>query len=156
MEIGIIVHSLTGNTYSVAQKLEQTLSKAGHHVVIEKIIVAGEENPQDRHFQIETAPDTNKYEALCFCAPVRAFSLSPVMTAYLNQISSLKGKKVACFVTMQFPFAWMGGKHAISQMKRNCNLKNTEVIDTGIIGWSSKQREDQISATVEKLSKVFG
>ena len=36
MKIGIIVYSKTGNTYSVAEKLESSLAKAGHTVEIKR------------------------------------------------------------------------------------------------------------------------
>ena len=38
MKIGILVHSKTGNTYSVAEKLEERLLKEGHLVTFEKVI----------------------------------------------------------------------------------------------------------------------
>ncbi|MDF2592532.1 MAG: hypothetical protein K0S75_1998, partial [Clostridia bacterium] len=37
MKIGIIVYSHTGNTFSVAQRLEEKLTAEGHSVKIEKV-----------------------------------------------------------------------------------------------------------------------
>ena len=39
MKIGIVVYSQTGNTYQVAEKLQETLSDKGHSVNIERINV---------------------------------------------------------------------------------------------------------------------
>jgi len=44
MNIGIIVYSQTGNTLSVAKKLEERLSAAGHSVNLEQVTVAGAAN----------------------------------------------------------------------------------------------------------------
>lgn len=152
MNIGIIVHSYTGNTYSVASELRQALQESGHHVSIEKVEVVGEENPQERRFEIETYPDTCDYDALIFGAPVRAFSISPVMETYLNQLPSLEGKKVICLVTMLFPFAWMGGRRAVRQMKEICQSKGAKVLDIGVIGWSRRHREKDIADMVRRFA----
>jgi hypothetical protein len=42
MNIGIIVHSETGNTHSVATTLKEKLAAAGHTVSIERLKVVGE------------------------------------------------------------------------------------------------------------------
>ena len=93
MKIGIIVHSQTGHTYSVAQKLQEKLSAVGHEVNVERVTPVGEVNPGAKNIKFETLPDVNVYDALIFGAPVQAFSLSAVMKAYMDQIKSLNDKK---------------------------------------------------------------
>jgi NAD(P)H dehydrogenase (quinone) len=90
-----------------------------------------------------------------FGAPVWAFSLSPVLATYLTQLSSPRDKKIACFVTMGFPFAWMGGNRAIALMKKTCESKGATVLATGIVNWSSKRRAKDINDIVEKLGGLF-
>lgn len=155
MKIGIIIHSYSGNTYSVAQKLKEKLLKAGHLVEIERIKIIGGEQPNDKQFQIENPPEVNQYDAVVFGAPVRGFSISPVISAYMRQLSSLKGKKAACFVTKQLSFNWTGGNSAIAGMKNICESKGGNVAETGIVFWKSKNREKEIDALVEKLSSSF-
>lgn len=41
MNIGMIVYSRTGNTLSVAEKLEARLSAAGHAVTLKRLAVVG-------------------------------------------------------------------------------------------------------------------
>ena len=41
MNIGIIVYSQTGNTLSVAKKLEEKLSLAGHSATLEQVKAIG-------------------------------------------------------------------------------------------------------------------
>ena len=155
MNIGIIVHSQTGHTYSVAEKLKEKLLAAGHIAKIEKLIPIGTVQPHDRNVRLEKLPDISGYDALIFGAPVLGFALSPVMSAYLPQLPTLDGKKVAGFVTMFLPFASMGGKNAINQMGQICNTKGTKLRETGIINWSGRKREKQIAEVVESLSRVF-
>src|SRR5271157_376882 len=153
MKIGIIVHSQTGNTLSVAQKLKEKLAAAGHSVNIERISPVG--GDQKRPVQIEKLPDLSVYDALVFAAPVQAFSLSPVMKAYLGQLPSLSNKKVACFVTKAFPFNWTGGNNAISHLKKGVGSKGGNIIGTSIIHSSDKIREKETADMLEKFSKLF-
>jgi len=153
MRIGIIVHSHTGNTLSIAQKLKEILEANGNSVNLEQV-TAVNENPSEKNIQLKSIPDTEGYDALIFGAPVWAFSLSPVMKAYLSQLPSLSGKKVSCFVTQQLPYPFMGGNRAIKEFKKGCEIKGTDVSETGIVNWSSKQREKKISDIIQKFSRL--
>ncbi|MGB6369813.1 MAG: flavodoxin domain-containing protein [Atribacterota bacterium] len=155
MNIGIIVYSQTGNTNSVALKLKEKLSAAGHSAGIEQIEISGELGPRATNLQLKTKPDVDKYDALVFGAPVQAFSLSPVMKSYLKQVASLKSKKVACFVTKGLPFYWIGGNQAINKIKKICESRNGTVCGSGMVIWMSKRREKKITDVVEKLSRLF-
>jgi flavodoxin len=155
MKIGIIVYSRTGNTLSVALKLKEKLSKAGHAAEIERVTTDGEIRPGAKNLPLKTLPEVSTYQALVFAAPVLAFSLSPVMKSYLPQITSLKGKKVALLVTQYFPFKWMGGNQAVGIMTKICRLKGADVSASGIINWSKKNRNQQITEVVDLISGLF-
>jgi NAD(P)H dehydrogenase (quinone) len=153
MKIGIIVHSQTGNTLSVARKLQEKLKAAGHSVNIENLTpVNGQKNVKD--IQLEKLPDLSAYDALVLAAPVQAFSASPVMKAYLPRLPALNGKKVAVFVTKGLPFKWTGGNNAISQIKKGVEAKGGTVTGTGIISWSGN-REKAIAEMIEKFGGSF-
>jgi len=154
MKIGIIVHSYTGNTYSVAEKLQEKFLAAGNEVSIEQVELVDDEEMDVKKIQIETFPDLNAYDVLIFGASVRAFSLSPAMTAYMNQIPSLQDKKIACFVTKGLPFHRTGGNQAISQMKKICESRGGTVMGTGIVIWRGN-REKEINELVEKFIAIF-
>jgi flavodoxin len=154
MNIGIVVHSQTENTYSVALKLEEKLSADGHVVKVERVLPVGNVPPRTKNVEYESRPDVSAYDGLIFGAPVHAFSLSPVMNAYLSQIPSLEDKKLACFVTKGAPFKWTGGTRAIGQMKKICQAKGGIVYDTGIVVWRDN-RDKEIADLVEKFSKLF-
>jgi len=155
MNIGIIVHSKTGNTLSVAQKLKEKLLTAGHSVNLDQVEPFNDGEAKAENIRLKTAPDTGAYEALVFAAPVRGASLSPAMAAYLAQSASLQGKKVACFVTEAFPFPWMGGNRAVAQLKTACESRGTEVLATGVVNWMNGKRQQMIDDVVEKLSRLF-
>ncbi len=154
MKIGIIVHSHTGNTLLVAQDLQNVLNAGGHSVNLERVTACNENPSATANIQLSNIPDIKEYDVLIFGAPVRGFSLSPVMKIYLTQIASLEGKKVGCFVTHFFPFASMGGTQSILQMKTLCESKNAFIFDTGIINWSNFNRKREIKELLEKLSRV--
>jgi len=94
--IGIIVHSQTEHTYSVAQKLQSKLLDNGHETNLERVITVGDTPQGTKDIQFKNLPDVNAYDALIFGAPVQAFSLSKAMNAYMQQIKSLQSKKIAC------------------------------------------------------------
>lgn len=155
MNIGIIVYSQTGNTLSVAKKLEERLSAAGHSANLEQVKLTQERKSGDRSFQLEVLPNVEPFEALIFGAAVEAFSLSPVMTRYLKQVGSLQGKKVACLVTQFFPYPWMGGNRAIRQMRKLCEAKGATVLGSGVVNWAKSRREKTTTRASERLSGLF-
>jgi NAD(P)H dehydrogenase (quinone) len=154
MDIGLIVYSQTGNTYSVATKLQEKLSAAGHSATLERMEVVGDVSP-GQTVEFKTLPDAGKYEALVFGSPVQAFSLCQAMVEYLEQAPSLQGKKVACLVTQAFPYPWLGGNRAIRQMKGACESKGATVCGSGIVNWMKRRREQQIDEVVDELSSLF-
>ena len=155
MNIGIILYSETGNTYSVSQKLREKLVTSGHSVNIERLKVVGPIKPGMRDIKFESFPDIKPYDVLVFGSPVQAFSLSSAMNAYLSQIKSLQEKTVAFLVTQFFPFPWLGGNRTIGQMKKICESKGATICGTAVVNWSKPSREKQITEIVEKLSKSF-
>ncbi len=154
MKVGIIVYSNTGNTLSVAQKIEEALKSAGHTVSIDRVEPESDKQSPGTPIKLKSAPDVSPYDALIFASPVHAFSLAPVMKQYLSEISGLSGKKVSCFVTQQLKKAWMGGNRAIKQIGSACKAKGAEVTASGIVHWSSSARENLIQEVVKRLSAI--
>lgn len=155
MRIGIIVHSHTGNTLSVAQRLREKLLTVGHAVNLEQVVPFDDREMKVDNVRLKTKPDAGEYDALIFGAPVRGASLSPAMAAYLAQCSSLADKITACFVTEFFPFPWMGGNRAVAQMKAACAGKGCDVRATGVVSWSNGRRQKMIDDVVGEISEVF-
>ncbi len=152
MKIGLIVYSETGNTLSVAQKLEQALKTAGHAVTLAKI--EADRDQKTGAIAFKSTPAVDAYDVVIFASPVQAFSLAKGMGLYLEQLSSLTGKKAACFVTQHLKKDWMGGNHAIKQITATCKAKGAQLSQSGIVHWSSETRETQIDDVIRKMSAV--
>ncbi len=155
MIIGLIIYSHTGNTRTVAQKIAEKLTVSGHEVKIEEIAINGNTPAQAGKFELTTIPAVEDYETLIFGSPVQAFALNPVMKAYLQQLASLQGKKVAIFVTKHLPMLWMGGTGAVATMKKTCEAKGAKVMGTEIVVWSEKKRQESIQKCVEHIDRLF-
>ena len=95
MKIGIIAHSHTGHTLSVAQQLHDRFLAAGHTVLTERIASSSDSETNVNSIVLTSAPKLEGYDMLVFGAPVRGYMLSPIMQAYLRQLPSLKGKIVS-------------------------------------------------------------
>ena len=154
MNIGIIVYSQTNHTYSVAQMLQDKLSGDGHEVSIQGVGPAGQVKPGEIDVKFDELPDITPYDVLIFGSPVHGFALAPAMNAYLHQISSLDGKKIACYVTKGLPMDRTGGNQAIKQMTEICESKGGTVVGTGIVTWSFS-RQKKIDKLLAKFSTLL-
>jgi len=154
MKIGIIVYSQTEHTYAVALKLQDKFSAGGDEVDVQQVVTVGDIPPGAKDVEFQNAPEVAEYDAIVFGAPVHGFNLAPVMTAYLEQISSLQDKKIACFVTKGMPFNWTGGNKAISKMKKICQSKGGTVVGTDIIIWRGST-DEKIEDLIRRFSVLF-
>lgn len=154
MKVGMILYSKTGNTLSVAEKIKEALTAQGHSVNLEQVTAVFDDPRNNTLFRLENKPNTAPYDHIIFAAPVQAFSLVPVMKAYLDQLPSLEGRTVTCFTTQHFPKAWMGGLHTIKQMTQALKKKGARVEETGIVNWTGKTRDEQIQDIVKRFSRL--
>ena len=154
MKIGIVVYSQTGNTLLVAQKLQEELEASGLAASIEQVTIIGSASPGSKDVQLDNTPQVDPYDAIVFGSPVQAFSLASAMKAYLKQLPSLKGKKIACFVTKQLPFHWTGGTRAVGTMKQICQARGASVIGSDIVVWSKTRRDENINQCVIHLASL--
>ena len=154
MNIGIIIFSRTGNTLCVAEKVRDAFLAQGHTAVIERVRAENEDPNSKLPVRLKSVPDPARFDAVIFGAPVQAFSLSPIMNAFLKQLPKMSGKKVGCFVTQHFPKPWMGGKRAAKQMCSLCQSKGADVEKIGIINWTNKLRNGQIDDVASMLGMI--
>ena len=154
MKIGIIIHSQTGHTLSVGELLAKSLVDAGHEATVKRVAAENEDPQKVANLSLSSVPDVSGYDLLIFGAPVHGFSLSPVMKQYLAGPAQPDGKQVSCFVTQQLKKRWMGGNHAIRQMCSLCGAKGAQVRHTGIVNWSSPERQTQIDGIVKLMGRV--
>jgi flavodoxin len=151
MKVGIILYSNTGNTYLVSLKLQEKLSAIGIKSDIDRIEVKRDIKKDPNKIEFIYSPDINKYDIVVIASPVEAFSLCPVMRDYLNSLGESK-KLVFCFVTEELPYAWMGGNNAIKKMREICSSKKMNIVDTGVINWRNKKRDQMIENMTSKFT----
>jgi flavodoxin len=154
MNIGVIVYSQSGHTFSVATRLQDTLSEAGHAVTLERVVPAGLAKLGRTDVPLRAKPEIEGYDALVFGTPVWGGSPASPMATYLAQLTPLEGIPVACLVTGFFPADW-GRNQTLAQLKETCEAKGATVRGLGSVGWWSFSRRRQITEVVEILSKLF-
>jgi hypothetical protein len=135
-------------------KLKEKLSVAGHAVNLERVEVVGPDELGATDVQLKTRPDVAAYDALVFGSPVRGGIMPPAMTSYLEQITSLQGKRVVCLVTHFFPPGW-GANQTINQMIEICESKGVTVCGSEDVGWPRLRQTRQIADVVDRLSRLF-
>ena len=155
MNIGLIVFSNTGNTLSVAERLEKKLSGKGNAAKLVRLNPKPGYQPGRAPTGFEELPALDRYEALVFAAPVNAFSLCLPMKEYLKTIEPLRGRKTALLTTEFFPYPWMGGNRGIAQMRKACAQKGGNVCGSAIVNWSRRDRERRIGAAVDELTRCL-
>ena len=156
MKAAIIIHSLTGNTLSVGNELKHNLDERGLETELIKIEPIGGENKNETDIMkinFEDHINVEEYDFMIFGSPVRGFSMSPVLKAYLNNAGELHDKKFYVFVTHFFLFAFMGGKSAIKQIKNQIESNGGSVVDTAIIDWKNPSRTNQIEKLIQNWSQ---
>jgi flavodoxin len=153
--IGLIVYSHTGNTLSVAERLQQELLGRGHRCDLFRLQIEGDSKPGLKHYEFSSLPDLTVYDSLIFASPVHGFSLATPMDSYFRGLVTLQGKLVSLFVTHHFPFAWLGGNRALSQMRTHIVTRGGIVGEAGVINWSNRKREQEILQLVEQIGGQY-
>lgn len=137
MNIGLIIHSKTGTTLKFGQMIAENLKESGHTVDIIELKTDIPLNTgsvrQAKKFSVLNVPNCEKFDALIVGGPVWAFSASPVLMKCLEGLQNISGKKLLPFVTMSFPFAFMGGLQAIALIKRTATKSGATVLPGKII-----------------------
>lgn len=155
MKIGIVIHTKTGNTYQCAVQIQASLEKSGHQVSLLRLKSQNDMVSSSDMVQLLNPPDLSGFDGLVIGAPVRAFSASAVILAFLGQLPSLKGKKTFCFASQFFPFGAWGGKQAIAKMSRVCQDRGANLVGHAIVNWTSPRRQSQISQLVDQCVQSF-
>lgn len=142
MTIGIIIHSKTGHTLSVAETLKDKFSSAGRSAVL---------------LRIEDQTDFDSFDAILLGSHTEGFALAPEMAAYLSGLpaSALSQKKTVLLITHAFPLHAMGGNQAMKGLRKLAEQQGAKVIAEEIIDWSRPGREKQIENAVNNIASVI-
>ncbi|MCU0104458.1 hypothetical protein N7603_02155 [Acholeplasma vituli] len=152
MKVALVIHSYTGHTMSVADKIGAALVKKGHEVALFSLKAKNENPKQIKGVELESIPKMDGFDHVIFGAPTRGMDLSIVMQLFLTTLK--KGHQSASFyVTHYFPFAWMGGTQSVKTFMKLSKDK-LEVDKTGIVNWTSKKRDKAIQCLVYQFSDL--
>jgi flavodoxin len=151
MNIGIIVYSHTGHTLAVARRLEERLRSEGNAVTLEQLEIAGPVNMSATTAPLKSKPAIDTYDILVLGSPVNGGRMSAAMNCYLEQVPSLRDKKVALLLTHFFFRGW-GAEQTIEQMEGVCKSKGATLCGWESVRWTSLRRRREISRVVDSLS----
>jgi multimeric flavodoxin WrbA len=132
----------------------EALLKTGNEVRLKRITAGNDASNSRRPPVLTSIPDISGYDAVILGAPVQGGRLSPVMQTYLDMLPSVRGKKVACFVTQHFTTKLMGSTRAVKQITQAVEQKGSSILSSGIVQWSSKNREEQILQVIDQLCRI--
>lgn len=153
--IGLVAYSNTGNTLSVAERLQQELLGRGHRCDLFGLQIQGEARPGRKHYDFTSLPELSVYDSLIFASPVHGFSLATPMESYFRTLVTVQGKLVSLFVTHHLPYAWLGGNRALSQMRSHIATRGGIMGESGVINWSNRKREDEIRELVTLIGGQY-
>lgn len=151
MNIGIIVHSQSGCTASVARALDAAFTARGDSCSTKLLRTSGNVAPRSKSFEIKSAPPVDEYDTIILGAPVWAFCASPVIMKYISGLENVKGKKVLCFVTKGLPFNWTGGTRAIRQMEGGFELTGATLLPGAIITTTATHIKGKMQRFVDNI-----
>lgn len=153
MKIGFIVHSQSGNTLSVAQKVIDQLKAQGHDVMLTHIkdedVNVSMQHPE--RFITVVDEVTSNVDVLFIGGWVQAFSLCRGLNFAIQHHFNIQSKETHLFLTHHFPFEWMGGTNAMKQLTKHVIAKEHQVKTTKIFNWSRKNNQQLIEQWVDSM-----
>ncbi len=151
MNANIIVHSQSGHTARVAKDIRDVLRDRGNSADLMLLRPTGKIHPGSRDVSLRSMPETAPYDVLLFGGPVWGFRASPVVRKCLSELSSLKGKKTVCFVTMGFPFRALGGTRALRQMNNLLDLSGADILPGVVVPYTMPPSDEKVRGFSEEI-----
>ena len=154
MKIGIVVHSNSGHTLTVAEQLRDRLAADGLDVTLHQVEAAKLARPGSTSVSLRRRLALDGYDKLAIGSPVNGGSVSGPMATFLDGVPSLEGQHVAFVVTHFFRLGW-GAEQAIEQMTELYESKGGTVIGWADVRWPNLRRRRDIRRAVDKLSSLL-
>ena len=155
MKVGIIIHSQSGNTASLASAIGAALREKGAETDIHLLRTDKPVKPNTKNIGFRKMPDLSEYDTVLFGAPVWAFNASPVIVSYLKELDNLKGKRALPFVTHASPWKFLGTTKALSRMSDLLDMLAAEVLEgedmQRLFKENSKKKDSAVSSIVKKV-----
>lgn len=154
MNIGIVVHSQSGHTATLAKAIAEKFRQNNHEVDIMPLLTTGLAKPGSRHFTICNAPDQEeleRFDAILFGGPVWGFKASPVIKEFLSWMKKIDTKKVASFVTYGLPWPSCGANQAIRSMNQELRASGGTVLPGVMLHYFFGFNKAALSAALDRI-----
>lgn len=156
MNILVVYYSLTNITRSVAEIFKENLSKK-HSVTLFELKTDPEfkSNNIKKDFKIVQLPELKGYDIVIVGGPVWAFGADFPILKFLELVENAEEKEFILFVTMAFPFKWMGGIRALSMMEKILKEKDVKVLEKFCINRMFKNVENEAKKVSENILSLI-
>lgn len=162
MKILIVYYSKTGNTEKVAKQIGDALISLSDDVEYEKInplnlkedsflknglyaLIRKEVPIMNNKFNL------NDYDSIIFGTPVWAFSTTPPINSYLEDIQGVENKKIIAFVTMD----GIGGNSTINIIKSKINQKRGRFLGAIALSKQELANEEILKNKINQIIDVL-
>jgi len=154
MKTLIACYSYSGNTLSVAQKLQELINADFTRIKPVKdrwYLIKAIHAYLEKKWPIKPCiTDMANYDYLIVCSPVWAGRTTPGVNQYLEELENVSGKKCAVLVTM----GGDGNQTATIKIRENLEAQGMEFIDKVAIGGKA-QKSGEWEAIVQDFSGKF-
>jgi len=150
MKIGIIYFSHMGHTQKVAENASEALRQAGFDVDCTQLIPKEPLDLRAERVPVEEIPQVVPYDLLVLGTPVHGGRMSAPMRYFLDEMPSIKGKKILALATHFFRKGW-GAVQTIQQMQKICEIAGADFLGFVNVKWLSLFRSKQINIAVEAI-----
>ena len=128
MKAKIVVHTQSGNTAKFAREISEKLNNRGIENEIALLRPTESPKPNSKNVELKRIPDIDGFDTIILGCPVWGLTASPVILAYIDSFSSMKGKKIIPFATFGLPFKFMGASKALKVMTQKCDTLLGDVL----------------------------
>ncbi len=150
----IACYSYSGNTLTVAQKLQELINADFTRIEPAKdrwYLIKAIHAYMEKKWPIKPCiTDITDYDCLIVCCPVWAGRAPPGVNQYLEELENVSGKKCAVLVTM----GGDGNQIATIKIRENLETQGMEFIDKSAIGGKA-QKSGEWEAMVGDFARKF-
>ena len=152
MKCQMIYYTMTHHTEEVITALKEALEKHNWDITLMPVKVSNPKEGDALKLQYTNSPKPSKNVITVFASPVQAFSLATPMKQYLRNLHDEIDAPAYYFVTAGLPKGWMGANRSIRTMQKFTQKNKAMPIESAIVHWGKKDREDQISRLISQFT----
>lgn len=165
MKLGIIFYSFSGSTLAAAEFLKAKAVSRNVAVELLQLKLQNEERSflrQCSQAVLKKTPgllssdyNLDSYDVIAFASPVWAFTITPALRSYLEEVKTLNNKKTACFLTYG---SGAGSFKALKELENILRSKEGHIIFSRIIKGSKTgdfvYMENEFKSLLEMIDSV--